>query len=153
MITDRMRINHADTDAIPDYGSLFLRIFDKQTHVNDYCGSDDSDVDKLDLITNAAVGSTCLFISGDIYIKTLDGWVKFGEVTDSTASAAGTSGLHLSPLGIDRNTLYGDDAVNLDDEPDMPEEITADKGDEITLEAQKSAVTSSTGDEVRGDDK
>ena len=78
MITDRMRINHADTDEIPDYGSLFLRIFDEKTHVNDYGGSDDSDVDKLDLITNAAVGSTCLFISGDIYIKTFDGWAKFG---------------------------------------------------------------------------
>ena len=70
MITDRMRINHADTDAIPDYGSLFLRMFDEMTHVNDYCGSDESDVDKLDLITNAAVGSTCLFISGDIYTAT-----------------------------------------------------------------------------------
>lgn len=78
MITDRMRINHADTDEIPDYGSLFLRMFDEKTHVNDYCGSDDSDVDKLDLITNAAVGSTCLFVNGDIYIRTFDGWAKFG---------------------------------------------------------------------------
>jgi hypothetical protein len=149
MITDRMRINHADTDAIPDYGSLFLRIFDEKTHVNDYCGSGDNDVDKLDLITNAAVGSTCLFISGDIYIKTFDGWVKFGEVTESTASAAGTSSLHLSPLGIDRNTLYGDDAADLDYEPDLPEETAADKGEESTLEAQRSDATSSTtADEV-----
>lgn len=148
MITDRMRINHADTDEIPDYGSLFLRMFDEITHVNDYCGSDESDVDKLDLITNAAVGSTCLFISGDIYIKMFDGWGKFGEVTESTASAASTSGLHLSPLGIARNTLYGDDAVPLDYEPDLPEETAADVGRESTLEAQKSTVTSSTTDEV-----
>lgn len=141
MITDRMRINHADTDAIPDYGSLFLRIYDKQTHVNDYCGSDDSDVDKLDLITNAAVGSTCLFISGDIYIKTFDGWVKFGEAAGNGAagSSASNTSLNLSPMNIDKAALTSD--------------VSFDEGEGSTFEAQKSAVTSSTGDEVKGDDK
>ncbi len=107
MITDRMRINHEDTDDIPDYGSLFLRIFDEKTHVNDYGGADDSDVDKLDLITNAAVGSTCLFISGDIYIKTFDGWAKFGETAGNEAAgnSASTTSLNLSPMDIDRAAL------------------------------------------------
>lgn len=110
MITDRMRINHADTDDIPDYGSLFLRIFDEKTHVNDYGGSDDSDVGKLDLITNAAVGSTCLFISGDIYIKTFDGWAKFGEEaeTETAGSNSSPASLNLSPMNIDRAALTKD---------------------------------------------
>lgn len=110
MITDRMRINHADTDDIPDYGSLFLRVFDEKTHVNDYCGSDDSDVDKLDLITNAAVGSTCLLISGDIYIKTFDGWAKFGEEAGNevAGNSARTTSLNLSPMNIDRAALTSD---------------------------------------------
>ena len=110
MITDRMRINHADTDDIPDYGSLFLRMFDEKTHVNDYCGSDDSDVGKLDLITNAAVGSTCLFISGDIYIRTFDGWAKFGEEAGNEAegNSASTTSLNLSPMDIDRAALTKD---------------------------------------------
>lgn len=106
MITDRMRINHADTDDIPDYGSLFLRIFDEKTHVNDYGGSDDSDVGKLDLITNAAVGSTCLFISGDIYIRTFDGWAKFGENgAETTQSAAMTS---FAPLTMGKSAVVTD---------------------------------------------
>jgi len=110
MITDRMRINHADTDDIPDYGSLFLRVFDEKTHVNDYCGSDDSDVGKLDLITNAAVGSTCLFISGDIYIRTFDGWAKFGEAAgnETAGNGASNTSLNLSPMGIDRAALTKD---------------------------------------------
>lgn len=110
MITDRMRINHSDTDDIPDYGSLFLRMFDEKTHVNDYCGSDDSDVDKLDLITNAAVGSTCLFINGDIYIRTFDGWAKFGEAAESEAAgnSASNTSLNLSPMNIDKAALTSD---------------------------------------------
>lgn len=129
MITDRMRINHADTDAIPDYGSLFLRIFDKQTHVNDYCGSDDSDVDKLDLITNAAVGSTCLFISGKLYVKTFDGWEQYGGTSDGASNFAG-----ITSLNIDRNALLG--KGNFDDdetgdytsnETENNEEFTAEK--------------------------
>lgn len=126
MITDRMRINHADTDDIPDYGSLFLRIFDEKTHVNDYCGSDDSDVDKLDLITNAAVGSTCLFISGDIYIKTFDGWAKFGEEEETAAanSSASPASLNLSPLGINRNDLMN--KTGSSDIEETPEEMTVE---------------------------
>lgn len=128
MITDRMRINHADTDDIPDYGSLFLRIFDEKTHVNDYCGSDDSDVDKLDLITNAAVGSTCLFISGDIYIKTFDGWAKFGEEaeTETASSNSSPASLNLTPMSINRNDL-------INDTEEMPEELTVEP---ITIDGE-----------------
>lgn len=126
MITDRMRINHADTEAIPNYGSLFLRIFDEKTHVNDYCGSDDADVDKLDLITNAAVGSTCLFISGDIYIKTFDGWEKFGEAAGNEAAgnSASPNSLNLSPMDIDRAALTSDVSfANAETEGDSEELI------------------------------
>lgn len=126
MITDRMRINHADTDDIPDYGSLFLRIFDEKTHVNDYCGSDDSDVDKLDLITNAAVGSTCLFISGDIYIRTFDGWAKFGEEaeTETASSNSSPASLNLSPLDINRDSLTNE--IDLSATENIPEELTVE---------------------------
>lgn len=135
MITDRMRINHEDTDDIPDYGSLFLRIFDEKTHVNDYGGSDNSDVSKLDLITNAAVGSTCLFISGDIYIRAFDGWAKFGEETETETAggSSSTTSLNLSPMDIDKAALTSD--------------VLFDEGERSTLEAQKSADTSSTADE------
>lgn len=126
MITDRMRINHADTDDIPDYGSLFLRNFDEKTHVNDYCGSDDSDVDKLDLITNAAVGSTCLFISGDIYIRTIDGWAKFGEEaeTETASSNSSPASLNLSPLDINRDSLTNE--IDLSATENIPEELTVE---------------------------
>ena len=120
MITDRM-------DEIPDYGSLFLRIFDEKTHVNDYCGSDVSDVGKLDLITNAAVGSTCLFISGDIYIRTFDGWTKFGEEDEETAaSSASPASLNLTPMSINRNDL-------MNDTEEMPEELTVEP---ITIDGE-----------------
>lgn len=132
MITDRMRINHADTDAIPDYGSLFLRIYDKQTHVNDYCGSDDSDVDKLDLITNAAVGSTCLFISGDIYIKTFDGWAKFAENGAGTTQAAALTS--FAPLTMGKSAAVLDTPL-----PEIEPETYTEDGIPT--------------DEVRGDDK
>lgn len=123
MITDRMRINHADTDDIPDYGSLFLRIFDEKTHVNDYGGSDDSDVDKLDLITNAAVGSTCLFIGGDIYIRTFDGWAKFGENETANSNSSHAS-VNLSPLDINRNDLMNETGSSNIEE--TPEEMTVE---------------------------
>ena len=130
MITDRMRINHADTDDIPDYGSLFLRVFDEKTHVNDYCGSDDSDVGKLDLITNAAVGSTCLFIRGDIYIKTFDRWVKFGEAAGNEAAAL-TS---FAPLTMGKSAAVLDTPL-----PEIEPETYTEDGMPI--------------EEVRGDDK
>lgn len=139
-----------DADNAPEFGSLYAVKIGSGSikDVNEYGGEDEADAEYLDSITNTACGSTCLFGNGSIYRCEPSGWKKFGEVTESTASAAGTNSLHLSPIGIDRNTLYGDDTADLNFEPDLPEEIAADEGEESTLEAQKSAATSSTADEV-----
>lgn len=60
------------------YGSLYM-VKQRHNNVNDYGGSDISDVSKLVNITAAAAGSTCLFDDGDIYRLNIDGdWVKFG---------------------------------------------------------------------------
>lgn len=78
---DRMGIIREDTDTTTDaerYGSLYL-VSDRHNKVNDYGGSDISDVSKLVNITAAAAGSTCLFDDGDIYRLNINGdWVKFG---------------------------------------------------------------------------
>lgn len=157
MYTDRMRINHDDDATLPNYGSLYLVRYDEKSRVNDYGGAV-ADVEKLDLITNAAPGSTCLFSNGDIYRLELDGWAKFGEDTESEAeeNSASTTSLNLSPMDIDRAALTSnvffanteDDAVDFDYEPDLPEEAAVNEGEESTLETQKSSVTSSTADEV-----
>lgn len=157
MITDRMRINHADGESLPDYGSLYLVKFNKLTRVNDYGGSNTDDVSKLDLITNASAGSTCLFANGDIYRRELDGWAKFGEdEAELNASQASTANVSptVTPLNLGRNALTksvdlgGDQTVEtLDYEPDLPEETAADEGKESALEAQKNAATGGT-DEV-----
>lgn len=125
MITDRMRINHADGESLPDYGSLYLVKFNKLTHVNDYGGSNTDDVSKLDLITNASPGSTCLFANGDIYRRELDGWAKFGEEHEETmaaSSSANPANLNLTPLDFNRNDLMGETGLNNIEE--APNELT-----------------------------
>lgn len=136
MRIDRMGIQRPDTDTRTDaelYGSLYL-VCQRHNGVNDYGGSE-ADAAKLANITNAAPGSTCLYSSGRIDRLEIDGWAKFGEETTETASSnASAASLNLSPLDIDRAALT--------------KEVSFDEGEEITLEAQKSAVTSSTADEV-----
>lgn len=78
MIIDRMGIYRKTKEDIPDYGSLFL-IKASNKKVNDY-GGDVADIEKLDLINEAAVGSTCLFDDGSLYRKGIDGWIKIGGV-------------------------------------------------------------------------
>lgn len=126
MITDRMRINHADGESLPDYGSLYLVKFNKLTHVNDYGGSNTDDVSKLDLITNASAGSTCLFANGDIYRRELDGWAKFGEEEETAAASnsASPASLNLSPLDINRNDLTNETGAS--DIEETPEEMTVE---------------------------
>lgn len=133
---DRMGIRR--TDGISDnerYGSLYL-IKRRANNVNEYGGSDEADVSKLAAITNAAPGSTCLFINGDIYRLELTGWKKFGEEaeTETASSNSSPASLNLSPVGISKADLTSD--------------VSFDEGEGSTLEAQKSAVTSSTADEV-----
>lgn len=66
-----------DSENVPDFGSIYLA---KSRHnsVNDY-GLFEEDVPKLDLITNAAPGSTALCDdTGNLYRLTLSGWVLVG---------------------------------------------------------------------------
>lgn len=103
MRIDRMGIQRPDTDTRTDaelYGSLYL-VCQRHNGVNDYGGSDSTDVAKLTNITTAAAGSTCLFDNGDIYRLNIAGeWVLFGE-EESTASAAVSPS--VSPLNLDRS--------------------------------------------------
>ena len=81
MIVDIMGIVHADDKQLPNYGSLYL-IFKGIDNVNEYGGENEMDVSKLDNITNASHGSTCLFSNGNLYRLELSGWKKFGEKSD-----------------------------------------------------------------------
>lgn len=66
-----------DEGSVPDFGSIY-RVCERQNNVHDY-GLNSADVSKLDLITNAALGSTALCDdTADIYRLTKTGWVKFG---------------------------------------------------------------------------
>ena len=109
MHTDRMRINHDDDETLPDYGSLYLVRYDEKSRVNDYGGAV-ADAEKLEFITNAAPGSTCLFSNGDIYRLELDGWAKFGEEAEIEAASSNSSpaSLSLSPMDIDKADLTSD---------------------------------------------
>lgn len=126
MIVDRMQIAWEKAEDVPDYGLLFLILFGKN-NVNEYGGSDESDADKLDLITNAAPGSTCLFTNGSIYRKDLDGWHKFGGETEETSANTNSISPTMSQLNIGRAQLVNDlnlSDVELDaDNSDSDEEI------------------------------
>lgn len=95
-----------DAGSVPNFGSLYgvkIRAGDIKA-VNDYAGETESDADKLDNITNAAPGSTCLFSNGSLYRLELSGWKKFGE-SGTAQTTASTNSLNLSPLNIGRNVL------------------------------------------------
>lgn len=84
-----------DEGSAPDFGSIY-RVCERQNNVHDY-GLDSTDVSKLDLITNAAPGSTALCDdTADIYRLTKSGWVKFGESTE-TEPLTSLNLLNLSP--------------------------------------------------------
>lgn len=124
-----------DEGSVPDFGSIYA-VDLRHNGVNEYGGSDTDDVSKLDLITNAAPGSTCLFSNGTIYRREKTSWAKFGEEETTAASnSASPASLNLSPMDIDKAALTSD--------------VSFDEGEGSALEAQKSAVTSSTADEVR----
>lgn len=81
-----------DEGSAPDFGSIY-RVRERQNNVHDY-GLNSADVSKLDLITNAAPGSTALCDdTADIYRLTKSGWVKFGESTETEPLTT----LNLSP--------------------------------------------------------
>jgi hypothetical protein len=91
MTKDRMEIYRSNKNDVPDYGSLFL-IKKTRDNINEYGGSYTDDVEKLDLITDAGYGSTCLFTSGDLYRKEFSGWNKMGE-----EPAAASGGEEITP--------------------------------------------------------
>ena len=77
MIIDEMGIAWENAQDVPNYGSLyFVKCY--YNGVKEYGGSNEEDATKLDLITNAALGSTCLFSNGEIYRLEKSGWTKFG---------------------------------------------------------------------------
>lgn len=100
-----------DEGSAPDFGSIY-RVCERQNNVHDY-GLNSADVSKLDLITNAAPGSTALCDdTADIYRLTKTGWVKFGESTETEPLTT----LNLSPnlTSLSPNT----DRVDLSDHLD-----------------------------------
>ena len=99
----------------PDFGSIYCsRLRGGATHkgVNEY-GLKSADVAKLDLITNAAFGSTAFCVdTTDIYVLMNTGWQLVGD----TAAAATLS---FSPT-LDRNGIVFEPDIDI--EPPTAEE-------------------------------
>lgn len=93
----------------PDFGSI--RCTDLKGGAN-FKGKNQyilksTDISKLDLITNAADGSTAICVdTADLYILHMGEWVKLGE--ESTENTAQTQSVNLSPLNISREELTGE---------------------------------------------
>ena len=110
-----------DEGDVPDFGSIF-RSRERHDNVHDY-GLNSEDVSKLDLITNAAPGSTALCTdTADIYILTKTGWAKFGEEaeTETASSNSSPASLNLSPMDIDKADLTSD--VSFDEGEDTEDD-------------------------------
>ena len=116
-----------------DFGSIRMT-HTKYNGVNEYILKS-SDINKLDLITNAADGSTALCVdTADLYILHMGEWVKFGEVSEeNTENTAQTQSVNLSPLNINREELTESSGLNKSELPDsltvepITESLTGDK--------------------------
>ena len=98
-----------DSADVPDFGSIYCsKLLGGATFtgVNEY-GLKAEDVAKLDLITNAACGSTAFCVdTTDIYVLMNTGWEKVGGTGDGTRSAkSATVELEKQDLGGDEKTL------------------------------------------------
>lgn len=95
----------------PDFGSIY-RCCERQNGVHDY-GLNVADVDKLDLITNAAPGSTALCDdTADIYRLTKSGeWQKFGEDATRSVQSAST----VAPLSLGKTVAEPENDFDFDD--------------------------------------
>ena len=92
-------------------------------------GLNSEDVSKLDLITNAAPGSTALCTdTADIYILTKTGWAKFGEEaeTETAGSNSSPASLNLEPMDISKADLTSDVSF---DKGENIEDIEDDSGE------------------------
>lgn len=66
-----------NSDNVPDFGSIRMTK-QRDNHVNDYILKI-ADLSKLDLLTNAADGSTALCTdTGDLYIRHTGEWTVIG---------------------------------------------------------------------------
>lgn len=70
-----------DENSVPDFGSIYAVNLNGGVNFqgrNDY-GLNETDISKLNLITNASPGSTALCDdTGNLYRLTLSGWVLVG---------------------------------------------------------------------------
>ena len=76
-----MGMKFEDWEEVPDFGSIAL-VSSESMAVKHYCLLD-SDISKLDLITNASDGSDAFTDRGRLFIKLSDVWT---EVTDDEQS-------------------------------------------------------------------
>ena len=113
-----------DSDDAPDFGSIYLVELKGGANlkgINEY-GLFEEDVPKLDLITNAAPGSTALCDdTGNLYRLTKSGWYLVGS--GSTTAQSSTNAVVSSPLIIDRIDLT-DDIKPIDVSEEISEELS-----------------------------
>lgn len=130
----------------PDFGSIYAVKLQGGANFkgrNDY-GLFEADVSKLDLITNAAPGSTALCDdTGNLYRLTKSGWVLFGENSSTSSS---TASLNVSPVGLKSsiNSDYTDKAVESENKLDFE---PFDKADDLTVEPTTENLTDDTSSE------
>lgn len=103
-----------ESGSEPDFGSIY-RVHEGVSGVHEY-GLNSEDVDKLDIITNAAPGSTALCDdTADIYRLTKTGWVMFGAGSQAgTSDSTNSVSLSFAPVSIDRPVIT-DDITETDD--------------------------------------
>ena len=127
----------------PDFGSIYAVKLQGGANFkgrNDY-GLFEADVSKLDLITNAAPGSTALCDdTGNLYRLTKSGWVLFGENSSTSSS---TVSLNVSPVGLKSNinSDYTDKAVESENKLDFE---PFDKADDLAAEPITESLTDDT---------
>ena len=132
-----------DEGSVPDFGSIYAVKLNGGANfkgINDY-GLNEEDVSKLDLITNAAPGSTALCVdTGNIYVLMKSGWVLFGENSSTSSS---TASLNASPVGLKSNinSDYTDKAVESENKLDFE---PFDKADDLTVEPTTENLTDDT---------
>ena len=132
-----------DEGSVPDFGSIYAVKLNGGANfkgINDY-GLDEEDVSKLDLITNAAPGSTALCIdTGNIYVLMKSGWVLFGENSSTSSS---TASLNASLVGLKSsiNSNYTDKAVESENKLDFE---PFDKADDLAAEPIAESLTDDT---------
>ncbi len=120
-----------ESGSEPDFGSIY-RVHEGVSGVHEY-GLNSEDVDKLDIITNAAPGSTALCDdTADIYRLTKTGWVMFGAGSQSTRSVdASDTSLSSTPLNLDKSSRGLEDIIETEEINDIDDKIDIKEKDDI----------------------